>query len=124
MRYTPENITQLEPNEIFVFGSNAEGMHAAGAARIAHEQFGALWGKGRGPQGQSYAIVTMNTTPSQLSREISAFLDWANCHPEKTYLVTKIGCGIAGWTVEEIAYLFKCTIPPNVILPKEFHGKV
>lgn len=57
--YTSENITRLEPDDIFVFGSNLDGMHMGGAAWVAYEKFGAKWGQGVGIQGQSYAIPTM-----------------------------------------------------------------
>ncbi len=59
MEYTPENITSLDEDEVFVFGSNLAGMHAGGAARVAYERFGAVMGQGVGMQGQSYAIPTM-----------------------------------------------------------------
>ena len=58
-RTTPERITELQPNEIFVFGSNLEGMHGGGAALLAYRKFGAIWGQGVGLQGQSYGIPTM-----------------------------------------------------------------
>lgn len=122
MRHTPESITHLEPNEIFVFGSNRQGLHLAGAARIAVERFGAIVGEGRGPQGNSYAIVTMDTTLESIALEVDLFLEWAREWPSRTFLVTKIGCGIAGWKVSEIGDIFRSReIPPNVILPKEFH---
>lgn len=122
MRYTPENITHLEPNEIFVFGSNRQGFHMAGAALIAVQRFGAAFGQGKGPQGRSFAVVTMDTTLDQIGCEINSFLGWARTYSDKTFLVTKIGCGIAGYSVKEIGDLFRArVIPPNVILPKEFH---
>ena len=120
-RYTPEKITHLERNEIFVFGSNLAGAHGGGAARIAYQNFGAVWGQGEGLQGQSYAIPTMQGGVETIAPYIDNFIEYAFTYYEYTFLVTRIGCGIAGFTVEEIAPLFKEAIElENVILPKEF----
>lgn len=119
--FTPEFITELKPNEVFVFGSNLQGMHAGGAARIAHERFGAVWGQGVGMQGQSYAIPTMQGGVEAIEPYVEEFMDYAFRHRELTFLVTRIGCGIAGFTAEEIAPLFLKVIDlENVILPKDF----
>ena len=119
--FTPEFITELKPNEVFVFGSNLQGMHAGGAARIAHERFGAVWGQGVGMQGQSYAIPTMQGGVETIEPYVEDFMDYAFRHRELTFLVTRIGCGIAGFTAEEIAPLFLKVIDlENVILPKDF----
>ena len=67
--HTPERISALKPNEIFVFGSNLAGMHGGGAARIAYDRFGAIWGQGVGLQGQSYAIPTMQGGVEPLHKE-------------------------------------------------------
>ena len=101
-RYTPENIRELGPGEVFVFGSNLSGMHGGGAARVAYEKFGAVWGQGTGLQGRSYGIPTMQGGV-------------------ETIRPTRIGCGIAGFRDEEIAPLFKDTAGmANVILPRTF----
>jgi len=119
--YTPEFITELKPNEVFVFGSNLQGMHAGGAARIAHERFGAVWGQGVGMQGQSYAIPTMQGGVETIEPYVEEFMDYAFRHRELTFLVTRIGCGIAGFTAQQIAPLFLKVIDlENVILPKDF----
>ena len=124
-RITPDNITTLKGNEIFVFGSNLAGMHAGGAARIAVEKFGAVMGQGVGLQGQSYAIPTMQGGVETIKPYVDEFIKFADCHPELTFLVTRIGCGIAGFTDEEIAPLFVRAINlPNVHLPKEFWGEL
>lgn len=124
-RITPNNITDLKDNEIFVFGSNLAGMHAGGAARIAVEKFGAVMGQGVGLQGQSYAIPTMQGGVETIVPYINEFIKFADCHPELTFLVTRIGCGIAGFSDEEIAPLFVRAINlPNVHLPKEFWGEL
>ena len=127
MKFTPENITSLEPHQIFVFGSNFAGIHGAGAAALAHRKFGAVWGKGVGLYGQSYALPTkdhqiITLSLSDIEYQIDLFLDTAKVFPQLDFLVTKIGCGLAGYSVEDIAALFKGKeIPSNVILPESFH---
>ena len=120
-RITPDKITSLNPGEVFVFGSNEQGQHAGGAARIAYEKFGAEWGKGVGPQGHSYAIPTMQGGVETIKPYVDSFIDFAKGNPENRFLVTRIGCGIAGFTDAEIAPLFKDAIAvDNITLPKEF----
>jgi hypothetical protein len=111
-------ITRLEPGEVFVFGSNAAGAHAAGAAALAHERFGAVWGQGHGLHGQSYAINSMSGL-AILRQEVTGFVEFAADHPELRFLVTEIGCGIAGYTPAEVAPLFT-RVPLNVRLPESF----
>lgn len=111
-------ITHLEPDEVFVFGSNASGQHGGGAARTAHELFGAVWGEGHGHHGQSYAIDTMSGMAT-IQDEVATFLEYAREHPELRFLVTEIGCGIAGYTPAQIAPLF-AGAPANVVLPESF----
>ena len=119
--YTSERIIRLEPNEIFVFGSNLAGAHGGGAARIALDCFGAVWGQGVGLQGQSYAIPTMQGGVETIKPYVDEFIEFAKVHPELKFLVTRIGCGIAGFRDEEIAPLTTDAIEvENVILPKEF----
>ena len=119
--YTPDRITKLKPNEIFVFGSNLAGEHGGGAARLAYNFFGAKWGKGVGLQGQSYAIPTMQGGVETIKPYVDEFILFAKQHPEYKFLVTRIGCGIAAFTQEEIAPLFKDAVDvENVILPKDF----
>lgn len=120
-RYTPNNITKLQSNEIFVFGSNIQGFHGGGAARIAHRKFGAIWGQGVGLQGQSYAIPTMDGNIEPIKHYVDEFIEFTQQHPELHFFVTRIGCGIAGYTDEEIAPLFTmATKQKNVSLPKSF----
>ena len=119
--FTPDMISELKPNEIFVFGSNLGGFHGGGAARVACSRFGAIWGQGVGLQGQSYAIPTMQGGVETIQPYVDEFIDFATRHPEYKFLVTRIGCGIAGFTVNEIAPLFKNAIDlENVILPQDF----
>ena len=106
-RTTPEMITELQPNEIFVFGSNLRGMHGGGAAYIAYRKFGAIMGQGVGLQGQSYAIPTMQGGVETIRPYVDEFVAFAKEHPELTFLVTRIGCGIAGFTDDEISPLFE-----------------
>lgn len=90
LRVSPRHITTLEAGEIFVFGSNAQGMHLGGAARTAHMKFGAVWGNGEGLQGQSYAIPTMEGEESTKCA-VERFVQFAQEHPELKFLVTPIG---------------------------------
>lgn len=101
-RVTPETIDRLGANEVFVFGSNAAGRHYGGAARVAVNKFGAIMGQGHGMQGKSYAIDSMSGIPN-MEKDITDFCAYAQEHPEKHFLVTRIGCGIAGYKDEEIA---------------------
>ena len=119
-RVTPDRIVSLESNEIFVFGSNASGFHAGGAAAKAMHDFGAIWGQGEGLQGQSYAIPTMEGLES-MKAAVERFTQFATQHPELRFLVTRVGCGIAGHTVREVAPLFSgCVSLDNVSLPADF----
>ncbi|MDE6228071.1 MAG: hypothetical protein K2M63_11205 [Muribaculaceae bacterium] len=120
-KFTPDFITELQPNEIFVFGSNLQGNHAGGAARIARKHFGAIYGQGVGLQGQSYAIPTMQGGVETIAPYVNEFIEFAKQHPELTFLVTRIGCGIAGFEPTEIAPLFRQALSlANVILPEDF----
>ena len=122
-RVSPQWINKLEANEIFVFGSNLEGMHGGGAAAVARK-WGAIWGQGVGLQGQTYAIPTMQGGVETIKPYVDEFLAFAKSHPELKFLVTEIGCGIAGFTVQEIAPLFKAALDENienVYLPQRFH---
>ena len=120
-RITPRWIDSLKENEIFVFGSNLAGMHGGGAARIACLHFGAVMGKGVGLQGQSYAIPTMQGGVETIRPYVNDFLDFAKHHPEMQFLVTPIGCGIAGFEAEDIAPLFEeAKQIKNISLPESF----
>jgi len=120
--FTPERITYLRENEIFVFGSNLAGFHAGGAARLAYNRFGAVWGQGVGLQGQSYAIPTMQGGVETIKPYVDEFIRFAQVHPELKFYVTQIGCGIAGFQVMEIAPLFAEAVHvQNIILPESFY---
>ena len=124
--FTPENITKLKQNEVFVFGSNKAGNHVGGAARVAVEKFGAIMGHGEGLQGQSYAIPTLDeqmdkVSTEELTRSVRRFADYTRHNTDRVFYVTKIGCGIAGFSVEEIVEVFKSvSFGDNVVLPQEF----
>lgn len=121
-RISPDFINTLKENEIFVFGSNLEGMHGGGAARIAYNKFGAIWGQGVGLQGQSYAIPTMHGGVNVIKPYVDEFIDFAKSHTELKFFVTRIGCGIAGFKDEEIAPLFQDAFEiENIYLPKSFY---
>lgn len=120
-RYTPDRIETLAENEIFVFGSNLSGFHGGSAARVAYEYFGTEWGKGVGLYGQTYAIPTMQGGVETIKPYVDEFIAFAKNNTNLTFLVTRIGCGIAGFDDEDIAPLFKDAIDvDNIILPKEF----
>jgi hypothetical protein len=121
-RISPKWIKSLQKDEIFVFGSNSAGHHGGGAARMAMK-WGAIWGQGVGLQGQTYAIPTMFDSALKIKPYVDEFLIFAKEHPELKFLVTEIGCGIAGFTVDDIAPLFKPAIDENienVYLPESF----
>lgn len=120
-KVTPDHIETLKENEIFVFGSNVQGDHQGGAARFAVDHFGAINGLGVGPQGQSYAIPTMGGSVSSIKPFVDNFTNYAKLNGNLKFYVTKIGCGIAGYEVEDIAPLFKEAYKlHNVTLPREF----
>ena len=120
-RVTPEWIDDLQENQVFVFGSNLAGMHGGGAARVARLRFGAVIGNGVGMQGRSYAIPTMQGGTKTIRPYVNDFIAYAKEHPELTFLVTPIGCGIAGFEPEDIAPLFEeASNVENIWLPKSF----
>lgn len=119
--YTSGRISELKENEIFVFGSNLAGAHGGGAAWLAHKRFGAVWGEGVGLHGQTYAIPTMQGGVETIKPYVDEFIRFAKEHIGYRFLVTRIGCGIAGFRDEEIAPLFREAVSvENIILPKEF----
>jgi len=126
MRETPENITSLRYDEIFVFGANTAGKHGAGAARFAMNNFGAKYGVGHGFTGQCYALPTKNEKIktmclSVINLYVFNMICKAKDYPDKKFLVTKIGCGLAGLTPREVAPMFVEAIDcKNIYLPREF----
>ena len=119
-RIASDRISDLAANEIFVFGSNIQGAHGGGAAWYAHKKFGAEWGVGEGLTGRTYALPTMEGD-SSLKKAVEHFIACAKVHPELTFLVTAVGCGIAGYTPAEVAPLFReATTLENVYLPQVF----
>ena len=111
----------LGRRDIFVFGSNLAGHHEGGAARVAFNRFGAIWGQGEGIQGNSYAIPTMQGGIETIKPYVDKFVEFAEYEKALTFYVTKIGCGIAGFNIKDIAPLFRNAYNlPNVILPIEF----
>ena len=120
-RVSSNFIKELAENEIFVFGSNLRGMHGGGAARVAMEEFGAEWGVGVGRTGQTYAIPTMHGGVNAIKPYVDEFVEYAKEHPELRFLVTRVGCGIAGFRDVDIAPLFAdCVELENVFLPETF----
>jgi hypothetical protein len=111
-------IETLGPGEVFVFGSNASGAHAGGAARFALDRFGAVWGQSEGLQGQSYGIDTMSGLV-EFEAQAARFVAFARSRPDLRFLVTEVGCGIAGYAPREVAGFF-AGAPDNVVLPESF----
>lgn len=125
MEYTPDNITSLGRDEVFVFGSNLAGCHAGGAARVARERFGAVMGQGVGMQGRLYAIPTMQGGVDTIKPYVDDFIRLAREWDQTTFYVTRIGCGIAGFKDSEIAPLFVEAMELyNVRLPKSFVNEI
>ena len=123
IEFTPEFISELNDREIFVFGSNLQGMHGGGAARVAHRKFGAEWGVGIGLTGQTYAIPTMQGGVETIAPYVDDFIEFAREHREMKFFVTRIGCGIAGFRDEEMAPLFRNALgEPNIVLPRSFYN--
>ena len=123
--YTPDYIDRLLPKQVFVFGSNALGYHTGGASGTARKKFGAVWGQAEGLQGQSYAIPVDFGKDVRKDNEVKAavdrFIAFAKEHSELFFLVTRVGCGIAGYHDDEMAQFFKDTLElKNVSLPKSF----
>ena len=120
-RFTPDLVEQLSKCEIFVFGSNLEGMHAGGAARVAYEKFGAEWGVGDGPTGKCYAIPTMHGGLEEIRPYAKKFIEYAKAHPMNRFLLTRVGCGIAGFKDSDMAQLFEDALDvPNITYPQQW----
>lgn len=120
-RITPDVVRELGERDIFVFGSNLEGNHGGGAAWTAYRKFGAVMGQGVGLQGQSYGIPTMHGGLEAIAPYVDEFVAFAKAHPEMRFLVTRVGCGIAGFSDKEIAPLFsEATDVENICLPRSF----
>ena len=119
--YTPDHITELKENEIFVFGSTRNGAHLGGAARLAVQKFGAIMGNGFGPQGRSFAILSIVGGVNIMISYVNDFIQYAKANPTKRFLVTKIGCGRAKYTEQQVAPLFKeAYFIDNIVLPESF----
>ncbi|MDY0217407.1 MAG: hypothetical protein RBS19_10690 [Bacteroidales bacterium] len=120
-KFTPENISTLSSDEVFVFGSNLAGNHAGGAARMAKLKFGAILGQGVGLQGKSYAIPTMQGGVETIVPYVDDFIKYAEQNQDAFFYVTRIGCGIAGFKDEEMALLFQKAVNlNNVCMPESF----
>lgn len=129
-RITNDKITELKKGEVFVFGSNISGRHGKGAAKTA-KKWGAIYGQGEGLQGNTYGIPTMNANISnklsvtKIEYYVDRFIEFAKEHKKSIFLVTEIGCGLAGHDYKVIAPLFKeCASIPNIKLPRKFWRKI
>lgn len=117
-------INELKPNQIFVFGSNLAGKHYGGAAKQAYEQFGAVMGIGKGVMGQTYAFPTLDKEFKQLSRnkirrQVHFLFVFCDENPDKEFLLTKVGCGIAGIDESFMRSMFK-NPRKNMVLPEDW----
>ena len=120
-RFTPDKVERLSNCEIFVFGSNLEGRHMGGAARFASEKFGAEWGVGDGPTGRCYAIPTMHGGLESIRPYAEKFIAYAKEHPMNRFLLTRVGCGIAGFKDSDMAQLFEDALDvPNIAYPRQW----
>lgn len=120
-RCTPENITSLNSNEVFVFGSKPNGHHKEGAAKMALDCFGATYGCGDGFNGNSYAIEVHKHHLNKMAISILRFIDFAKKNSDLRFFVIPIGCGSAGLPESFIAHLFVDAIyVDNIFLPKSF----
>ena len=127
---TPDIISQLGEDEIFVFGSNESGRHGLGAAKTALG-WGAVWGQAEGLQGRTYGIPTKDRSVrrtlaiSEIEPYVKRFIEFASKNPHLKFLVTEIGCGLAGYKPKDIAPLFADAIDlKNVYLPERFWHKL
>ena len=136
--YTPERISVLRENEIFVFGSNLLGHHMGGAARTARRVFNAEMGVAEGLTGQAYALPTLGedmrrVAPEALRASLERLLRFALEHQKLTFYLTEVGCGIAGWPVETVRDLLweavrelseeayeQRAVPANLLIPQRF----
>jgi len=125
-RITPENITKIRENEVFVFGSNQSGRHGKGAAKTALG-WGARWGQAAGLQGRTYGIPTKDHSVrrtlsiSEIRPYVEEFISFARSRPDLIFYVTEIGCGLAGYKPRDIKGLFvECREMQNVWLPRRF----
>ena len=120
-KFTPGRVERLSQCEIFVFGSNLEGQHMGGAARMAYERFGAEWGVGDGPTGRCYVIPTMHGGLKEIRPYAEKFIAYAKEHPKNRFLLTRVGCGIAGFKDDDMAQLFEDALDvPNITYPREW----
>ena len=130
MKTTPENITKLDSSQIFVFGSNQSGRHGKGAAKTALG-WGAVYGQAEGLQGKTYAIPSKDKSIrrtlliDEIKPYVDRFIEFAKQHPKMTFLVTEIGCGLAGLKPKQVAPLFtEAKNVDNIWLPSRFWHKL
>ena len=130
MRTTPDEIKKLEQEQIFVFGSNLSGRHGKGAAKTALG-WGAKWGQAAGLQGRTYGIPTKDAsirrtlTIDEIKPFVDDFIEFAKTRKDLIFLVTEVGCGLAGLKPKDVAPLFiKAVDVENIHLPEKFWHKL
>lgn len=125
-RITPENITLVTSDMRILIGTNESGIHGAGIAKVAFDNWGLDWGKGFGPSGFCFGLPTKNWSIRQLPLDVienyvQRYIDWCQHEVKLKHYVTKIGCGLAGYTVPDIAPMFfTCKRFTNMWLPQDF----
>ena len=129
-RITPDNVTKLLDKQVFVFGSNLSGRHGKGAAKTALS-FGAKWGQAKGLQGRTYGIPTKDAAIkrvlniNEIKPFVDEFIEFAKVNESLIFLVTEIGCGLAGYKPKDIAPLFQEALDvKNILMPKRFWHKL
>jgi hypothetical protein len=130
MKITPF-VKELDDNQIFVFGSNLEGRHGKGAALTAYQKFGAKYGIGRGLTGKCYAFPTVKKlypyttlSLSEIEKESELLFECCKENPDLEFLITEVGCGLAGYEIKDIAPFFKKFLDlDNIYLPKKFYDE-
>lgn len=120
-RFTPDLVTELSDCEVFVYGSRRDRMHRVGAAKAAHDLFGADWDVAEGPTGRCYAIPLTHVRSEDMLPAIDRFVEYARAHPMQRFLLTRIGCGLGEYKDMDMAYLFRsCHEVPNISIPHQW----
>lgn len=117
----PDTIDNLTSNQVFVFGTSADGKHEEGTAKTALDKYGAVMGQGEGMQGQSYAIPVKEVSEAQVYRAVKRFISFAKDHSDREFIVTEVGCDTATWRIDQVAPFFYDAMPvKNIRLPRRF----
>lgn len=124
-------VTELKPNQFFVFGSNTQGRHGKGSALLAKQKFGAIYGQAEGFQGQSYAIVTKDLTKKEhpsisasvIKEQVILLYYLAEKQPDNEFYVAYSGTAVNlnAYSPKELAGMFALSvIPENIFFEESF----